>query len=163
MDKTNAMRLLDAKKITYEAREYPPDITDGELVADMLGEPRGQVFKTLVTVTNKGEHAVFVVPVDRTLALKAAARAAGVKSVAMIKQKELEPLTGYVHGGCSPVGMKKRFRTFIDDSALGYDAIFCSAGRLGRQILVAPRDLAAFVGAEFAELTEGSAPVGRDS
>lgn len=152
MDKTNAMRLLDAKKIGYEAREYPPDITDGELVADTLGEPRGQVFKTLVTVTNKGELAVFVVPVDRTLDLKAAARAAAVKSVQMIRQKELEPLTGYIHGGCSPVGMKKRFRTFIDVAALDYDAIFCSGGRRGRQILIAPRDLAAITQAEFAEL-----------
>ena len=106
MDKTNAMRLLDAKKIPYTPFTYPPEITDGMLVAEQLGEDVRRVFKTLVTVSDKGEHFVFCVPVCASLDLKLAAKAAGAKSVAMIKQKELEPLTGYIHGGCSPVGMK---------------------------------------------------------
>lgn len=105
----------------------------------MPGEPRKRVFKTLVTESGKGEYLVFVVPVCHEPDLKAAARAAGVKSVAMIKQKELEPLTGYVHGGCSPVGMKKRFRTFFDESARSFDTIFVSAGKRGVQMEVSPR------------------------
>ena len=113
MEKTNAMRILDKNKIPYAAREYDASITDGEAVAAILNEPPEEVFKTLVTVSDKGEHLVFAVPVCAVLDLKKAARAAGVKSVSMIRQKELEPLTGYVHGGCSPVGMKKRFRTFV--------------------------------------------------
>ena len=98
MDKTNAMRLLDAKKIPYTPFTYPPEITDGMLVAEQLGEDVRRVFKTLVTVSDKGEHFVFCVPVCASLDLKLAAKAAGAKSVAMIKQKELEPLTGYIHG-----------------------------------------------------------------
>ena len=152
-DNTNAMRLLDAKKIVYESFSYPPEITDGELVAAQLGEDAHAVFKTLVTVTDKGEHAVFCVPVCATLDLKRAAKAAGAKSVAMIKQKELEPLTGYIHGGCSPIGMKKRFRTFIDESAQNFSQIFVSAGRVGRQMKLSPADLATYVGARFAPLT----------
>lgn len=152
MDKTNVMRLLDVKKIKYEGYEYSSEITDGESVAKMLGEDPERVFKTLVTVSDKREYAVFCVPVCATLDLKAAAKAAGFKSVAMIKQKELEPLTGYVHGGCSPVGMKKRFKTFIDSSAEKYGDIYVSAGKVGRQIKISPVELAAFVGAKFVPL-----------
>lgn len=152
-DKTNAMRLLDAKKIPYESFSYPPEITDGEAVAARLGEDARTVFKTLVTVSGKGEYTVFCVPVCASLDLKLAAKAAGVKSIAMIKQRELEPLTGYIHGGCSPVGMKKRFKTFIDESAQNFPQIYVSAGRVGRQIKLSPRDLAAYVGAVFAPLT----------
>lgn len=152
MDKTNAMRLLDAKKIPYTPFTYPPEITDGMLVAEQLGEDVRRVFKTLVTVSDKGEHFVFCVPVCASLDLKMAAKAAGAKSVAMIKQKELEPLTGYIHGGCSPVGMKKRFRTFIDESAQSYEEIYVSAGRVGHQMRLSPQSLAAFVGARFAPL-----------
>lgn len=152
MIKTNAMRLLDAKKMHNVPHEYDAEITDGCKVADTLGEPRERVFKTLVTESGKGEHLVFVVPVCRELDLKAAARAADVKSVAMIKQKELEPLTGYVHGGCSPVGMKKRFRTFIDESAGAFDTIFVSAGKRGVQMEVSPVGLASFCGAAFAPI-----------
>lgn len=151
-EKTNAMRLLDAKKIAYRAYAYDPAVTDGEQVAAMLGEDARAVFKTLVTVTDKGEHAVFCVPVCASLDLKRAAKAAGAKSVAMIKQRELEPLTGYIHGGCSPVGMKKRFRTFIDESALSFAEIFVSAGKVGRQMRLSPQALAAYVGARFAPL-----------
>ena len=106
MEKTNAMRILDKNKIPYAAREYDASITDGEAVAAILNEPPEEVFKTLVTVSDKGEHLVFAVPVCAVLDLKKAARAAGVKSVSMIRQKELEPLTGYVHGGCG--GREKR-------------------------------------------------------
>lgn len=152
MDKTNVMRLLDVKKIKYEGFKYPPEITDGESVARELNEDANKVFKTLVTVSDKREYAVFCVPVCATLDLKLAAKAAGFKSVAMIKQKELEPLTGYIHGGCSPVGMKKRFKTFIDTSAQNYDQIYVSAGKVGRQILISPTDLAKLVEARFAPL-----------
>lgn len=155
MEKTNAMRILDKNKIPYAAREYDASITDGEAVAAILNEPPEEVFKTLVTVSDKGEHLVFAVPVCAVLDLKKAARAAGVKSVSMIRQKELEPLTGYVHGGCSPVGMKKRFRTFIDESAQGYEEIYVSAGRVGHQMRLSPQSLAAFVGARFAPLASG--------
>ena len=152
MIKTNAMRLLDAKKVHNEPHEYDAEVTDGCAVADMPGEPRKRVFKTLVTESGKGEYLVFVVPVCHEPDLKAAARAAGVKSVAMIKQKELEPLTGYVHGGCSPVGMKKRFRTFFDESARSFDTIFVSAGKRGVQMEVSPAALADFCRASFAPL-----------
>lgn len=152
MIKTNAMRLLDAKKIPYESFTYPPEITDGELVARELGEDPLSVFKTLVAVSDKGEHLVFCVPVCATLDLKKAAKAAGAKSVAMLRQRELEPLTGYVHGGCSPVGMKKRFRTFLDESAASLCAVYVSAGRLGCQMKLSPAELAKFCGASFAPL-----------
>ena len=152
MIKTNAMRLLDAKKMHNVPHEYDAEITDGCKVADTPGEPRERVFTTLGTESGKGEPLVFVVPVCRELDLKAAARAADVKSVAMIKQKELEPLTGYVHGGCSPVGMKKRFRTFIDESAGAFDTIFVSAGKRGVQMEVSPVGLASFCGAAFAPI-----------
>ncbi len=149
-DKTNAMRLLDAKKIPCEGFTYDPAVTDGEQVAALLGEDARTVFKTLVTVSDKGEHIVFCVPVCASLDLKLAAKAASVKSVAMIKQRELEPLTGYIHGGCSPVGMKKRFRTFIDESAAAFPEIYVSAGRVGVQMRLSTQALAGFVGARFA-------------
>ncbi len=153
MEKTNAMRLLDAKKIAYEVFCYPAEITDGEEVARVLGEDAHAVFKTLVTVSDKGEHFVFCVPVCGSLDLKKAAKAAGAKSVAMLKQKDLEPLTGYVHGGCSPVGMKKKLRTFLDESAQNAEQIFVSAGKRGMQMRLSPAALAAYVGARFAPLT----------
>lgn len=152
MQKTNAMRLLDAKKIAYESFSYDATITDGEKVAEILGEDKNRVFKTLVCVSDKGEYLVFCVPVNGSLDLKKAAVAAGVKSVAMIKQKELEPLTGYIHGGCSPVGMKKKFRTFIDATAEGFDKIYVSAGKVGLQMKLSPSSLCAFVGAKFISL-----------
>lgn len=154
MEKTNVMRLLDVKKIAYKGYEYSPKITDGESVAAILNEDAHAVFKTLVTVSDKREYAVFCVPVCETLDLKLAAKAAGFKSVSMIKQKELEPLTGYIHGGCSPVGMKKRFRTYIDESAQKFAEIFVSAGKVGRQICLSPVALAEFTGAKFAPLCE---------
>ena len=135
-------------KNTYEA---DPTLT-GEQIAAILGEDPEQVFKTLVTLGKSGQHYVFSIPVCEELDLKKAAKAAGEKSIAMIHLKELLPLTGYVHGGCSPIGMKKPFPTFIHETAQLYDRIFVSAGRLGAQIELAPDDLAAVVGCGFADL-----------
>ena len=153
MEKTNVMRLLDAKSIPYEAREYDPEITSGPLVAAALGEDPDTVFKTLVTEGPKKEHFVFVIPVNAELDLKKAAKAARVKSIAMIPQKELLPLTGYIHGGCSPFGMKKPFSTFLDETAELFPSIFVSAGRRGYQVGISPSDIISQSGASFADLT----------
>lgn len=151
-EKTNVQRLLDQKKIPYESFEYPEEITEGVVVAKTLNQAPERVFKTLVTESDKKEHFVFVIPVAETLDLKAAARVVGVKALSMLKQKELLPLTGYVHGGCSPIGMKKPFKTVINISASQFEAICVSAGRLGKQIKLSPTALCEFVGAEFAEV-----------
>ncbi|MCR5302515.1 MAG: Cys-tRNA(Pro) deacylase [Lachnospiraceae bacterium] len=141
-EKTNVMRVLDGKKIPYKSHTYEPDPTlTGEQIAEILGEDPGMVFKTLVTQGKSGAYYVFVVPVEEELNLKKAAKACGEKSVEMIKQKDLLPLTGYIHGGCSPVGMKKQFLTFIHESAADYDRIFVSAGKVGHQIELKPDDL----------------------
>ena len=151
-DKTNVMRLLDRAALTYIPHYYDPSETQGTAVAALLGEEEERVFKTLVTESGDRQHFVFVIPVAETLDLKKAARAAGVKSIAMIKQKELLPLTGYVHGGCSPVGMKKPFPTFIEESALLYERIYVSAGKPGAQVELSPDALAAYIGGAFAPL-----------
>ena len=141
-DKTNVMRLLDAKKISYIGHTYEPDATKtGEEIAAILGENPDKVFKTLVTQGKTGQHYVFVIPVKEELDLKKAAKASGEKAIAMIRQKELLPLTGYVHGGCSPLGMKKPFPTFLHETAILYDTIFVSAGKVGYQIEISPDDL----------------------
>ena len=141
-DKTNVMRVLDKEKISYSAHVYDPDPTkSGEEIAASIGEDPDKVFKTLVTQGKSGQYYVFVVPVKCELDLKKAAKAAGEKSVAMIKQKELLPLTGYVHGGCSPIGMKKAFPTIIHETAVQLDRIFVSAGKVGYQIELDPKDL----------------------
>ncbi len=152
--KTNVMRLLEAAKIAYVAHAYDPALTDGQAVAAALGQSPGHVFKTLVTTGASGAHFVFCVPVHRTLNLKKAARAAGEKSIVMLPQRELLGLTGYVHGGCSPVGMKKRFPTFFDASGEGEATLVVSAGRRGFQVELPPRTLASFVRASFAELAD---------
>ena len=152
MQKTNAMRILDKQKIEYDVFEYDSSITNGELVAESLGENKAQVFKTLVTVSNTKEHFVFVIPVAETLDLKKAAKVAGVKSIDMLPQKELLPLTGYIHGGCSPVGMKKAFKTFVHDTASYYEKVFVSAGKVGMQIKISPYDIQKATGAEFIDL-----------
>ena len=142
MEKTNVMRLLDQKKAAYKAHSYvSTGAISGVDVAAALGQDPARVFKTLVTVGKTGQHYVFVIPVAKELDLKKAAKAAGEKAVSMIKQKELLPLTGYIHGGCSPIGMKKHFPTFIHQSALGLNTILVSAGRVGCQIELAPDDL----------------------
>ena len=134
-EKTNVMRILDSKKISYDSHCYVnTPTTNGVEVAEILGQDPKDVFKTLVTTSKSGTNYVFVIPVGEELDLKKAAKAAGEKSVEMLKSKELLPLTGYVHGGCSPIGMKKPFKTFIDKSAVERDAIFFSAGKIGYQV-----------------------------
>lgn len=135
-DKTNAMRMLDAKKLAYSVHRYGDGKTalQGTEVAALLGIDPAKVFKTLVTVGASRAHYVFMVPVAEELDLKKAAAAVGEKSVAMIMQKELLPLTGYVHGGCSPIGMKKQFTTVIHETAENFDTIVFSGGRIGLQI-----------------------------
>ncbi len=152
-EKTNVMRLLDGKKIPYISHSYEADPTmSGEEIANLLGEDPEKVFKTLVTRGKSGKYIVFVVPVKEELDLKKAARAAGEKSVAMIKQRELLPLTGYVHGGCSPLGMKKQFSTFIHESAKEHDRMFVSAGKVGYQIEIEPDDLIRLTGSRTEDL-----------
>lgn len=154
MEKTNVMRLLDAKKIEYGAREYDPSVTDGRSVARTLGEEEDAVFKTLVTKDDKRNYFVFVVPVNATLNLKKAAKAVGAKSIEMILQRELLPLTGYIHGGCSPIGMKKAFPTVVNDTAELFEKIFVSAGKVGYQIEIAPDTLLSLTGGKYADLVD---------
>ena len=152
-DKTNVMRVLDSLKIEYTSHTYEQDPTKtGEEIALLLGEDPDYVFKTLVTRGKSGQYYVFVVPVACGLDLKKAAKAAGEKSIEMIKQKELLPLTGYVHGGCSPVGMKKPFKTFVHETGRELDHIFVSAGKVGFQIELAPEDLEKAVKLEYKDL-----------
>lgn len=152
-NKTNVMRVLDAKKIAYASHTYEPDATmSGGQIAALLGEDPDKVFKTLVTQGKSGQYYVFVVPVGAELDLKKAAKAAGEKAVSMIRQKELLPLTGYVHGGCSPIGMKKQFPTFIHETAGQYEKMFVSAGKVGMQIELAPEDLAVAAGCSLADI-----------
>lgn len=141
-EKTNVMRVLEAKKIAYESHTYEPDAAmSGEEIAGILGEDPAKVFKTLVTQGKTGQYYVFVIPVTAELDLKKAAKTAGEKAIAMIKQKDLLPLTGYVHGGCSPIGMKKAFPTWIHETAQECERMFVSAGRVGFQVELAPADL----------------------
>ena len=134
-EKTNVMRILDSKKFDYLTHSYvDTPTTNGIEVADILGQDRRDVFKTLVTVGKSSTNYVFVIPVEKELDLKKAARVVGEKSIEMLKSKDLLPLTGYIHGGCSPIGMKKFFRTTIDESAATRDRIIFSAGKIGYQI-----------------------------
>ena len=153
--KTNAMRILEQKKIPYKSLDYPhgDEPVDGVSVAQLTGQDPATVFKTLVTVGASRNHYVFVIPVMRELDLKKAAAAVGEKSIAMIHVSEITPLTGYVRGGCSPVGMKKLFRTVFDASAEQLGSIQVSGGRIGTQISLAPADLIALVRGETAEIT----------
>lgn len=152
-DKTNAMRQLERKKLDYRVHSYEGGALSGTEVARVLGQPAECVFKTLVTVGRSGAHYVFLVPVAQELHLKKAAAAVGEKSVAMLPQKDLLPLTGYVHGGCSPIGMKKQFPTVIDETAAGCARIFFSAGRIGLQIETAPQALEAVVPLQYSDIT----------
>ena len=148
------MRLLDQKKIDYTPHAYDNEITDGVAVAEVLGQEQRRVFKTLVTVSQTGAYFVFVIPVAESLNLKKAAKAVSVKSISMIKQKDLLPVTGYVHGGCSPVGMKKQFITVIHDSAKELDTFCVSAGKVGFQIELSPESLKTLIKADFANIIE---------
>ena len=153
-EKTNVMRVLDQKKIPYAAHSYPVGDTapDGVTVAQMLGQNPAAVFKTLVTKGASGGYYVFDIPGPETLDLKKAAKAVGEKSIAMLPSKELLPLTGYVHGGCSPVGMKKRFPTVFHESCLGLETMCVSAGKVGFQVEAKPADLIALVGGTTADV-----------
>lgn len=155
-EKTNVMRLLEQKNVHYTPHVYPYSggPTDGATVAATLGVPPEQVFKTLVTQGASGRHYVFIIPVLSELDLKAAARAAGEKSVAMIPQAALLPLTGYVHGGCSPLGMKRPFPTFLAAQAGAVQTMLVSAGKRGAQVELAPEDLAGLVGGSFVPVTK---------
>lgn len=154
IEKTNAMRLLDTAGIPYVHRVYDASCAlSGVEVAAVLGQDPDRVFKTLVAQGKSGEHYVFMVPVALELDLKKAAFAAGEKSIAMVKSRELLGLTGYIHGGCSPLGMKKQFPTFIDEAALLFeDAIMCSGGRIGDQIELSLGDLVRASSATIADI-----------
>ena len=152
-DKTNVCRVLDQKKVSYKTHVCPDaEGLSGDEIAAVLNENPEQAFKTLVTVGKTGKNYVFVVPVNKELDLKKAAKAVGEKSIEMIKSKELLPLTGYVHGGCSPIGMKKHFPTYIDSSARNFGDIYVSAGVRGMQVRLSPDDLALMSKAAFADL-----------
>lgn len=153
-EKTNVMRILDQKRVPYTPHTYPVGDTapDGVSVASMMGQDPAAVFKTLVCRGAGGGFYVFDIPVAATLDLKKAAKAVGEKSVAMIAQKELLPLTGYIHGGCSPVGMKKPFPTVFHESVNGLETVTVSAGKVGHQIECRPADLLALVGADTADI-----------
>lgn len=155
--KTNATRILDRQKIEYNILTY--DVTDGEItgqaVANKINKPVASVFKTIVT--HSGDDLfVFVIPVEEELDLKKAAKVAEVKKVELLPVKELQKYTGYIRGGCSPVGMKKRYPTFIDESALGLEKIVVSAGKIGLQMELEPKQLARCVDATFHALTKDS-------
>lgn len=154
MTKTNALRQLEKANIKFDTIEYKVDESDlsGTHIADLLGIDPDCVFKTLVCADDKGGHHVFCIPVAYELDLKKCAVAAGVKRVEMIPVKELLPLTGYIRGGCSPVGMKKKFPTYIDETATLSEKIYVSGGMRGLQMILSPIELAEFVGAEFADL-----------
>lgn len=141
-EKTNVMRILDQNKIDYNSHYYyDTDAVSGMDIVAVLGQNPDCVFKTLVTVGGSKNHYVFLVPVNKNLNLKKAAKAVNEKNIEMIKSKELLPLTGYIHGGCSPIGMKKQFKTVIDITAQNFDKIFFSAGKIGYQVELAPSDL----------------------
>ena len=149
--KTNAMRILESMQIPYRHMTYEcSEFIDGLQIADMLSLPYEKVYKTLVTAGSSKNYFVFVIPIDKELDLKAAARSVGEKSVEMIHVKDISRVTGYVRGGCTAVGMKKQYVTRIDSSAEGKETIIVSGGRIGSQLELAPKDLARAAGAEFA-------------
>ena len=156
MTKTNAMRLLDQAKISYEAREYEWDEKNlaGTHVADQIGMPYEQVFKTLVVKGEKLGYMVFCIPVNTELNLKKASTAVGDKKIEMVQVKDLLGLTGYIRGGCSPIGMKKKFPTYVDETAILYDVITVSAGVRGCQLVVDRESLMEYIDAKLVELTD---------
>lgn len=156
--KTNAMRILDQNNISYTIHTYDitDDMIDGVSVAKKCGEDPEQVFKTLVTVGNDKNHYVFVIPVAEKLDLKECAKAVGVKNVEMIPQKELLGLTGYIHGGCSPIGMKKKFETVFDETIILFEKIMVSGGRVGTQVEVNVEDLIHITDGKIKAITRNS-------
>ena len=153
IEKTNVMRVLEQKKVNYKSYTYADtEAISGVEVAEVLNQNPNQVFKTLVTIGNSKNNYVFLVPVHKELDLKKAAKAVGEKSISMIKSKELLPLTGYIHGGCSPIGMKKQFQTTIDSSAESFDTIIFSGGKIGYQVEVSLEDLNKIVRFELRDI-----------
>ena len=154
MEKTNVMRVLDGRKLSYEAHTYPcTEALSGTEVAAILNQDPTHVFKTLVTVAASKKNYVFVIPVGEELSLKKAAQAVHEKSIEMLRSKDLLPLTGYVHGGCSPIGMKKAFPTVIDETVLLCETIMFSAGKIGYQVEMTPETLKQVVDYEIADVT----------
>ena len=154
VEKTNVMRILDQKKINYNTYSYiDTDAISGMDVAEVLGQNPNQVFKTLVTVSGKNINYVFVVPVNKELDLKKAAKVVGEKSIDMIKSKELMTLTGYIHGGCSPIGMKKMFKTVIDESCKNFETIIFSGGKIGSQVELKLEDIEKIIRVEYNDIT----------
>ena len=152
-NKTNAMRILDKNKVTYRTKTYECDeFIDGIHVADLNGDPYDQSFKTLVTVGKTGNYYVFVIPIDKEIDFKKAAKIVGEKSVEMIHVKEINAVTGYIRGGCTPLGMKKLYPTVIQESAKNFDEIIISGGKIGMQIFLNPLDLAKVVNAKYADI-----------
>jgi len=153
--KTNAIRILDKQGIGYKTYEYDlsDGKTDGLTVARRIGQNPDMVFKTLVTQGASNTYYVFVIPVGKELNLKKAAKAAGEKKIEMIPMKNLLPLTGYIHGGCSPIGMKKAFKTFLDNSVNNFETMICSGGKRGLQMEVEPKELLELIAGNVAELT----------
>lgn len=152
--KTNAMRMLEKEKVVYQVHEYPykDGAIDGEAVAKKLGQAPDCVFKTLVTQGVDKNYVVFVIPVTQELNLKKAAKAAGVKNVAMIPVSKINQVTGYIRGGCSPIGMKKEYATWLEESAVSKEKILVSAGKIGYQIELSPQDLIYITHAQTANL-----------
>lgn len=154
-EKTNVMRILDQKNIVYNIHDYSDtDMISGLDVASVLKEDPNVVFKTLVTVGKSNNYYVFLVPVSSNLDLKKASKVVNEKSIEMIKSKDLLPLTGYIHGGCSPVGMKKQFKTIIDVSAKNYDKIYFSAGKIGYQIETTLEELSKVIDYSLEDIKE---------
>ena len=155
VEKTNVMRILDQKKVTYNSYSYAnTDAISGIEVATVLNQNPNQVFKTLVTISSNKINYVFVVPVSKELNLKKAAKSVNEKSIEMIKSKELLPLTGYIHGGCSPIGMKKQFKTVIDSSATNFETIIFSAGKIGYQVEVSLEELQKVIRYDLSDITD---------
>jgi len=151
--KTNAMRILESMKIAFEAHTYECDeFIDGIHIADMLHQPYDKMYKTLVTQGSSKNYFVFVIPIAEELDLKKAAKSVGEKSVAMIPVKEINQVTGYIRGGCTPIGMKKAYVTRVAEDAILQEKIIISGGRLGMQIELVPEDLLQACGGEFADL-----------
>ena len=156
-NKTNAMRILDKLKIPYKSHVYEcAEFTDGIQIAHLLGKDCARVFKTLVTVAKSGKYYVFVIPVEHEMDLKKCAAAVGEKSLSPIHVKDIRPVTGYIRGGCSPIGMKKQFRTVIHESAKELDSIIVSGGRLGLQLEMTPENLIKACCGEYSQLTADS-------
>ena len=151
--KTNVMRILDKNKIPYQAVHYECDeFIDGLHTAELTGAPVEQSFKTLVARGKSGQYYVYVIPIAREVDLKLAAKAAGEKSVEMIHVKELNAITGYIRGGCSPIGMKKQFPTFLDDSAQQFETIYISGGKIGVSICLSPQSLCQLIRGRFVSI-----------